>query len=203
MTSSFKITTKTIDAIRRLLNNKFVLRTNGEKAFQSICDLRNYLEDYFEQMGADLVIDDALGVAYLLETENEKSGSSSLSFGRKTELAPIETMAVLFLRQKRLAHLSDVKTMTDSATITSDELRTHLIPYSELGEGKLYQKKFEATLERLRELQIVTVNQDTTFTITPICDLILPVEKVAAINIAAEKYFARRNGETATAEEAT
>src|SRR5690606_25366727 len=100
MSAIQKKTAKTVDAIRKLLSSRYIVRAKNQKAFQAIYEQQKYLESYFDAAGANLIINETLGVAYL-EANPDDDATCNYAFGRVQSLTAAETFGLILLRQQR------------------------------------------------------------------------------------------------------
>ena len=97
-----KKSNKSVDAIRRLLNSRYVIRAKNQKSFQNIVDYQSFLENYFDAAGAKLILNETLGVVYLESNSDDDASSEVSRFGRVQPLTATETFALILIRQQRM-----------------------------------------------------------------------------------------------------
>lgn len=192
---NIKKTKKFAESARRLLKGRFLIRSDNETAFQCVVDLKYDLEEYFSHLGADFILDESQGIAYLKENFEQ---DFQVSFGQSKTLTGMETLIVIFLRQRRNDYLNGKDIVNENVIVSLDEIRSFCLHFNKrIQEKKFNNGEFLPTIDSLKSKQFITENSDHTYTVTPICEIILPHDEVTACLNAAEKYFSssRKNKE--------
>lgn len=184
-----KKTKKFVESARRLVKGKFVLRSDNKQAFEAIEDLQYQLNEYFSLLGAELIIDEVAGVARLIELQDM---DYQVSFGLKKMLGPIESVICIYLRSRRHEHLTGKDVVTETVVVSEDDIWTFCSQFNKKQriEKKFRTDEFVPAIAGLKEKQIISENTDGTYTITPVCDIILNHDQIEGHLEAAKKFFA-------------
>lgn len=183
-----KKTRKFVESARRLIKGKFVLRSDNKQAFEAIEDLQYQLNEYFSLIGAELIIDEVAGVARLMELEDM---DYQVTFGLKKMLGPIESVICVYLRLRRHEHLTGKDVVTESVVVSEDDLWSFCKQFNKKRiEKKFRVDDFNPAINGLKEKQILSENSDGTYTITPVCDIVLNHDQIEGHLEAAKKFFA-------------
>lgn len=183
-----KKTKKFVESARRLIKGKFILRSDNKQAFEAIEDLQYQLNEYFSLIGAELVIDEVAGIARLIELQDM---DYQVSFGLKKMLGPIESVVCIYLRNKRHEHLAGKDVVTETVVVSEDDIWSFCRQFNKKRiEKKFRTEEFTPAIIGLKEKQILSENTDGTYTITPVCDIILNHDQIAGHLEAAKKFFA-------------
>lgn len=179
-----------VEAARRLVKGRYVLRSDNQLAFEAIEDLQIQLNEYFSLQGAELVIEASTGVARLVEVQDF---DYQVSFSAKKTLNPLESVICLFLRQRRHEHITGKDVVTESVVVTDDDIWNFCLPFNRQKIVKRFRTdEFDVAISSLREKQVISRNSDGTYTVTPVCDIIIPHDLVSNYLEEAKKYFASR-----------
>lgn len=178
--------------LRRLLKARFLLRSRNEKWFQAVIDYRLKLQKHFEALALELEINEALGVAYLKPLQEELEESIAYQMGRKQTLSPLASAIVYRLRHHRLQFY--LNPTNDSAPlITWEDMREFVQAFNVSKIDSQFERAVRKALEELLELQIVTETKPGSgiYEISPICEILLPLDQIRDGKVKMEAYFTR------------
>jgi hypothetical protein len=175
--------------LRRLFRARYILRTRNESWFKAIIDHRKRLQDIVGALGAELEINEPLGVIYIREGLPEDEERLGLRLSRGSTLGPHASAMILHLRWHRLQFYLDPK--GDLPLISGDELREFLLQFSKSKIDTQFERLFRRSLEELTELQVIleTSSGSGFYEITSLCDLLLPADDIQAYRAKACAYF--------------
>ena len=177
---------KMISILRRCLTSKFVLRSRSKELFDKLQLHIDEVNEYFDQIGAKVILNSNLGVAYVVELE-ELLEKDLPQLGRKSELNPLETIALIFLRKKRMDYFSGEVT-EESPVVTRVEIQTFLEPYKiTTNEGK-FSSKIDRIIKNLCYWQIL-LKKGKGYEISPVCEVLLSAEALKELKESSNKYF--------------
>lgn len=183
-----------MEAARRLMSGRYVIRSRSPKGFQTIVDNMRPLEDFFSLVGGELNINETLGVAYL-SSNTEDDDTSQIKLGRKITLKPAETLALIFLRKQRTEYFTSANAETENPLLDTEKLKSAMALILKTENDKEFQKIFDKTLEQFKEYQFLLGTEESSLVISPVVDIALPADEVQSLLTAAEKYFAAKEEE--------
>ena len=194
--------------IRRCISSRFILRSKNQEFHKLLLQYRTELEAYFLKMGVELILNEALGIAYLAPS-SEWDEDIAYRLGRTRTLSAWETLALIFLRHKRMEFFTGT-IESEAPWISRKELRDYLREYSQETEDRRFENQFAGVLKGLKEHQILLSQDDLQFEITPVCEVLLPADQIAVLKEKTKAYFealgatagAMSNGTTIMKEEA-
>lgn len=179
-----------VESARRLVKGRYVLRSDNQQAFEAIEDLQIQLNEYFSLLGAELVLEASAGVARLIEVQDL---DYQVSFAAKKTLNPQESLICLFLRQRRHEHITGKDIITESVVVSEDDIWNFCLAFNSQKIAKRFRTDvFDVAISSLKEKQILSQNSDGTYTVTPVCDIIIPHDLVSSYLEEAKKYFSSR-----------
>jgi len=174
------------------MKSRFLLRSRNEKWFQAAIDLRKEIDLVCLSFAMTLEINESLGVAFLKPLSSEAEDTIAFQVGRRRTLGPLASALVYKLRHQRLQfYLSPTN---DSAPlVTLEELREFLQNFNSAKVDSLFERSFRRSLEELSELQIIieTKQESGVYEITPLCEILLPLDGIKDLKLRMEKYFNR------------
>lgn len=178
--------------LRRLLRARYVLRSRNERSFQSIIEHRKRLQEFAENLGAYLEINEPLGIAYLRPLSEDVEEQLGVRLSRPRKLSPYASSALLHLRWQRLQFYLQ-PTGDDIPVIGLLELREFLQQFSRANIDAQFERHFRRCIDELVDLQVIveTATGNGFFEITSLCDLLLPADMILELRGKAERYFAR------------
>lgn len=180
--------------LRRLLKNRFILKTKSEIWYRNIVDKKASIDEFMSAMAAKLVIHDELGIIYIRDLDPETEEKIAYQLGSKITLKKFATHALLIMRKKR----SDYFLNPDSAGvcfISKQELKELLVPFLEQFDRYREDKKFEQdlrdTIRELRDLQVIfeTAEGSEVYEISPVCEVLLPLEEIQKLEMHISSYM--------------
>ena len=181
--------------LRRLLRNRYILRSRNETWFKAIVDNRRKLQEVMDAFACHLEINEALGVVYLREHSEEIEEKLGIRMTRTRSLSALSTALILKLRWNRLQFYMQ-PTGDDVPIVGSLELREYLAQFSRAQIDSQFERAFRRSLEELAELQVlVAISSDGSeeesgfFEITSLCDLLLPADQIQEVRARANEYF--------------
>ena len=178
---------KLVGVLIRCLTSRFILKSRSRELFESIKSNLEHINSYFEQLGAEVQVDDNLGLARVVEKEDLKDKDLP-QLGRKTELNPLETVALLYLRKRRMDYFSgDIS--EESPRISKTEINEFLEIYKTTADEGKFSSKLDRVIKNLSYWQVLSKKATNVYEITPVCELLLTPEKIKELKEAAEKYF--------------
>jgi hypothetical protein len=178
---------KLMNILRRCLNSRFILRFRSRDLFDNLSAQLDPVNEYFSQIGAEVVLDNRLGIAYVRELA-ELEGKDIPQLGRKSEFSPYETVTLLFLRKKRMDYFSgEVK--EEHPIVTKKEVKDFLETYKTGEDDSKFQSKLDKVIKNLSYWQVLHKKGTNTYEISPVCEILLTAEAIKAMQAASEKYF--------------
>jgi hypothetical protein len=188
--------------IRRLLNSRFVLQLKNRSLFQGLIDEKVELGRFFEKMGAELIIQENLGLAYVRSSETYDEESAEFQLGRRITLSELPSLLLIFLRQKRLQFfLSPIDHEVPRISRTEIREFTRDFGSEKEKEDRKFELEFNRALDRLIELQVLLPNAEKThFEISGVCDILLPADQIQDFKSRAEIYFKEGNSPSSSSE---
>lgn len=196
MELTFTKTNRFVEAARRLLSGRYVIRARNPKGFQVITDNARQLSDYFELAGAELKVNETLGVAYLTSI-HEDDDSSQIRFGKKITLTPTETLALIFMRKLRTEYFDSPTAEAESPLLDVEKIKEAMRAVLRYDNDRDFQKIFEKTIDRFKDLQFLIGQEIDSLAITPVVDIALPADQVQTLLIAAQKFFIAKESQEA------
>ncbi len=179
---------KLAGVIRRCLTSRFILRSRTTDFFQTLIIYRDQLEEYFLKIGARLVVNDQLGVAYL-QAIDDYEDQIGYSLGRKLRLTALDTLLLIYLRQKRLEFYHN-EIDQEVPWVRTEELREFASEFDFHKEDRKFQMQFEKAIKRCLQRQILLPTaQERLYEISPVCDVLLPADQIQSIKSQADQYF--------------
>ncbi len=177
-------------ALRRLLKNRFLLRSKNEKWFQVIVDLRSEIQKSLKSFAAELEINETLGVAFVKESSAEIEDALEYQLGRKKNLSSMGSLLVFHLRSARLKFFTDPGKL-EAPLITLSEIREFLQNFNVAKIDSQFERNFRRAVEELCEFEIFfeTKSGSDIFEISPLCDLLLPADSIQFFGKKAQDYF--------------
>lgn len=185
-------TKKLAGIIRRCLGQRYILRTRSPELFQSLLIHSEDLRSFFATASLELRMNEPLGIAYLSVIDAQEE-EMEYRWGRTKILGSLETLVLIFLRQKRMEYFTG-NAISEIALIRNSEIREYLRGFSEEKEDKKFQRKFDEVLGNLIENQILlntplSHEGDSSYEITPVCDILLPADRIWELKSQAQTYF--------------
>lgn len=174
--------------IRRCLSLRYILRRRNRQLFSNILNYRTALNEFFYKAGAQLLVNEALGIAYL-EPLHEFDDEIEYRLGRSVTLQPFETLLLIFLRQKRMEYFSgDID--SETPWVKREEMREFLLEFNQEKEERKFQLAFDRVLKQLQSNQILLSSEDDAlYEISPVCDVVLPADEIHQMQQRAQAYF--------------
>lgn len=183
--------------LRRLMRSRFLLRSKNERWFQALLDLREAIESHVRRMALTLEINEALGVAFLKPIDSETEEALSYQVGRRQTLSPLASALIFKLRHQRLQFY--LNPGADAAPLTTrEEMREFLDSFNSAKVDTVFERAFVKAVDELTSLQILseTATDSGIFEITPLCEILLPLDELKAFEARMRTYFANsRNGD--------
>jgi hypothetical protein len=165
-------------ALRRLLAERYVVRERHEALYDAILKHRGAVNAHLGALAAALAVNETLGVAYV---KNLDETDSLPALGRRHTLTPLETIAAILCRKRRLEHFAAGEVTDSRVLVTRAELRDELAPFSAERLDRRFERAFNATLATLLQQQILYPGpREDQFHISPVVDVKLPADDVAA-----------------------
>ena len=180
-------------ALRRLLRMRFLLRSKNEKWFQTIIDLRQELMLRCRSIALTLEINEALGVAYLRPIDDDSEEALAYQVGRKRSLSPLGSALIFKLRHQRLQFYLSPNSDT-VPLITVEDMREFLQNFNSIRVDTFFERSFRKSVEELEELQVLQETKPGSglFEITPLCEILLPLDKIKEMEARMQTYFSSR-----------
>lgn len=186
-----KKSNKSVDAIRRLLNTRYVIRAKNQKSFQNIVDYQNFLENHFDAAGAKLILNETLGVAYLESNSDDDASSEVSRFGRVQTLTAIETFALILIRQQRMDYYTNPEE-NENPLLDEEKLKDAISAVSITKNDREFQKRYSELIDKLVSLQFLYGPDEGPKFISPVVDVCMPGDDVTQLRQAAMKYFSMK-----------
>lgn len=176
--------------LRRLFRNRYILRSQNEAWFKSIVDNRKRIQEVIQTLGANLEINEPLGVTYIRPGNEETEERLGLKMTRSRVLGVMSTALILRLRWHRLQFYLR-PTGDDVPIVGIAEMREHLQQFNPSKIDLHFEKQFRRAIEELAELQVLieTSRDSGYYEITALCDLLLPADQIRDLKERAELYF--------------
>jgi hypothetical protein len=174
--------------IRRCLTARFILRSRNQELFSLLAQSHDELNRYFGKMGAELVLNEHLGIAHLSVLQ-EWDEEIPYRLGRNRVLSAWETLALVHLRHKRIEFFSGTID-SEMPRISRQELRESLKEFDSSSEDRRFESQFNGIIKTLKDHQILISSDDQVFEITPVCDVLLPADQLQGLLERARAYFA-------------
>ena len=187
--------------LRRLLKSRFIIKAKSENWYRTIVDKQQSLEEFMTAMAAKLIINEQLGVIYLQELDPEIEEKLAYQLGSKMILRKFATHALLIMRKKRSDYFLNPDA-SGKCFITKQELKELLLPFLEGIEKYKEDKKLELdireALKDLRDLQVIfeTGDGSDVYEISPVCDVLLPLEDIEKVELSIANYMKNAPGES-------
>jgi hypothetical protein len=165
-------------ALRRLLAERYVVRERSETLYDTILRHRAAITAHLGALAATLAVNETLGVAYV---KNLDDGDTLPALGRRHTLTPLETVAAILCRKRRLEHFAAGEVKDSRVTLTREQLREELAPFSAERLDKRFERAFNAALQTLLSQQILYPGpREDVFHVSPVIDVKLPADEIAA-----------------------
>ncbi|MEQ9364606.1 MAG: DUF4194 domain-containing protein [Leptospirales bacterium] len=175
--------------IRGCLSRRFILRSERQKLFLAIVEQRGALGEYFSRMGARLVVDEGLGIAYL-QSMTEHDEYIEYRLGRTKRLSPLETLLLFLLRWYRKNYFLEEADM-EMPVISVERIREMLEEYKPEREGRTFEQKLKRAIENLGDLKILLkTDHPERFAVSPVADVLLTADRIERSLNRARDYFA-------------
>lgn len=178
-------------SLRRLLKSRFVLRSRNERWFQIVIDRRAEIERLARSLALTLDINESLGLAFLKPIDDETEEALAYQAGRKRTLGHLSSALVYKLRHQRLQFF--MNPANDSVPLTTlEEMREFLQNFNSAKIDSQFERAFRKALDELAELQIIqeTKPDSGLFEISPLCEILLPLDEITSIKARMENFFA-------------
>lgn len=181
--------------LRRLLRLRYVLRTRNEKWFTLIIEHRKRILEIVSSFGAELEINEPLGLAYLRASSEEIEDKIGLRLSRRQILGPFASALILQLRWLRMQFFLQ-PTGHDVPIVGAADLREFLEPFSRSSIDNQFEKMFRRSLEELVDIQVIIETEEGSgfYEITPLCELLVPADQIHELRARADIYFSRFKG---------
>lgn len=176
--------------LRRLLKNRFILRTRNEKWFQTMIDQRSSLQNLFNKMLLRMEINETLGLIYLTPESEELEEKIAYQMHRKKSLSMFSSLITLYLRKLRLQFYMNPNS-DEIAVVSLQDLREYLENFNQLKVDMQFERLFRKTLDELLENHLLRATEESSghFEITPICEVILPADVIYEFEKKISSYF--------------
>jgi hypothetical protein len=181
--------------LRRLLKSRYLVRSRNEKWFQLLVDLRLELDRVLGAMGMALEIQDGLGVAYLRNLSGELEEKIDYQMGRRQSLSAYASALLVKLRHARLEFY--LNPSADSVPlIPLGEMREFLQNFSAAKIDSHFERLFRRALDELLDLQVLFATREDSefYEISPLCEILLPLDAIQETKTRMEAYFAHFQG---------
>lgn len=179
--------------IRRCLSSRYIIRSRQKDLFIKLITYHKDLTKFFNTMGVELVINEDIGIAYL-QTQPEVDEELDYKFGRQIQLSALETLMLLYVRQKRIDHYTG-HLENETPLIGLKDLREFLTEFNFEKEDRKFQQRFERSINQMIGHQIILATKNPEqFEISPVCDVVLPADKISRLNSQAQSYFNSNSG---------
>jgi hypothetical protein len=177
-------------SLRRLLKNRFLLRSRNEKWFQTIIDHRLEIQKSLSPMGALLEINEPLGVAYIQSAQAEMEEALDYQLGRKKQLSALASLLLFHLRNLRLMFYTNPG-KDDFPVVSTVEIREFLQNFNSSKIDSQFEKTLHRAIKELTDLQVLleTKEDSDVFEISSLCDLLLPADQIREFGERARRYF--------------
>ena len=186
--------------LRRLLKNRFILKSRSENWYRIIIDKHESIEKFLTAMAAKLIINEELGIIYIQELDPEAEEKIAYQLGSKITLKKFSTHLLLILRKKRSDYFLNPD-VSGKCFTSKNDLKELLLPFLEkiekYKEDKRLENDLRDTLKELRDLQVLfEVSEGSEFyEISPVCDILLPIEEIEKLQLSIDEYFKMGIGE--------
>ncbi len=181
--------------MRRLMKTRFLLRSKNERWFQIVVDLRKEIERVSLSFALALEINEPLGVAFLKPLDSDLEEALAFQVGRKRTLGPLTSALVYKLRHQRLQfYLSP--TNESVPLISTEEMREFLQNFTSAKVDTQFERLFRKSLEEMTDLQVLqeTKPDSGIHEITPLIEILLPLDKIKDMKVRMDSYFAQTAG---------
>lgn len=178
-------------ALRRLLKTRYLIRSRNESWFQIVIDLRTDLQKILDTMAIALEINETLGVAFLRPMSDEIEDTLAYNLGRRKTLGAMASALLIKLRFDRLQFFLN-PSISDAPLVSGVEMRDFLENFNSAKMDSQFERTFRKAIEELTELQVLieTKPESGLYEISPLCEILLPMDKLQATKDQMEKYFA-------------
>ncbi len=178
--------------LRRLVKNRFLLKSRNEKWFQILIDYREKVEKALDPFLVKLDINESLGVAYLRPLNSDIEESISYQLGRKKVLSALTSLLVFKLRHMRLQYFLNPGS-AGVPLVSFVELREFCQNFNTFDIDSQFERALKKSVEELLDLQILqeTQAQPDLFEITGVCDILLPADQIQETKIKIDSYFSK------------
>lgn len=174
--------------LRRLFRNRFLLRSKNEMWFQILIEQQDKVRAVLNKMAADLELDSTWGIAYIKTSSLEIEEQLEYQLGSNKTLGRYSSLLIYFLRLRRLSFYRNPD--NDVPLIKREELRSFLEDFNFHLDNSRFEREFNKSLNEVMDLQVlIRSGSSDFFEITPVCDVILPADEMAAFRIRFEDYF--------------
>ncbi len=186
--------------IRGCLSRRFILRSERQKLFLSIVEQRGDLSDYFSRMGARLVVDEGLGIAYL-QSLPEHDEDIDYRLGRTKRLSALETLLLFVLRWYRNNYFfGDGEADMEMPVIDVERIREMLEEYKPAKAERAFEQKLKRAIDNFSDLKILLkTDHPERFAVSPVTDVLLPADGIERSLNRARDYFASTTQDEADA----
>lgn len=178
----------TAGILRRLFRNRFLLRSKNEVWFQILIEQQDKVRAVLNKMAADLELDSTWGIAYIKTLSLEVEEQLEYQLGSNKTLSRYSSLIIYFLRLRRLSFYRNPD--SDVPLVKREELKAFLEDFNFHLESSKFEREFNRSLNEVMDLQVLTRSgSNDFFEITPVCDVILPADEMAAFRTRFEEYF--------------
>lgn len=187
-----KVELEVAGCLRRLLKSRFFLRSANEKWFQTMIDHHQALQSILNKMFFRLEINETLGVIYLRPESEEIEDRIGFQMQKRKSLSMFASIITMQLRKERLQFF--INPNNDAIPLISTlQLREYLQTFNQLKIDSQFERVFRKALEELRENQLLTETEQDSgiFEITPICEIVLPVDNLNEFEVKIKSYLAK------------
>lgn len=183
--------------LRRLLKNRFLLQKKSREWFRNIVDCQAHLIPHIEALGARLIINESLGIAYLASGDPEIEEKIGIQLGTTITLKKISTMILLSLTKRLLDYQSspDSEICLINRQSIKDEILPFLAHIERYKEDRVVEKELKETLKELKDLQVIfeLPESEDIYEISPVCNILLPFEETQRTRAFVEAYLSQSN----------
>lgn len=178
--------------LRRLFKQHFILRSKNKQWFQHVIDHRMSLQNILNSFFLTLIVDESLGVLYLLETSSDIEDSLAFQMGRKKRLDAYTSLLLLQLRHERFQFYLNPDE-AEVPLVRQEELREYLKNFDTHEVDARFERSFQAALKSLKSLQVLFETQQDSqiYEVSAVCDLLLPLDDIQSYRKKIETYFAK------------
>ncbi|HEY8270685.1 MAG TPA: DUF4194 domain-containing protein [Pseudobdellovibrionaceae bacterium] len=181
--------------LRRLLKNRFLLQKKSREWFRNIVDCQVQLSSHIEALGAHLIINESLGVAYLAPGDAELEEKIGFQLGTTLTLKKISTMILLSLTKRRLDYQNAPE--NEICAISRQSIKDEILPFlshiEKYKEDRAVERELKDSIRELKELQVLfeLPESEDVFEISPVCNILLPFEETQRTRAFIEAYLSQ------------